>query len=83
MLQRFAEVFQYASLLNRAAQDTNPHIRLALVAAFCVAGFNNNIIFNNENFYENELELLDRGLNSPYIVNIEEIKSILRKNKIY
>jgi hypothetical protein len=48
-----------------------------------VAGFNNNIIFNNENFYENELELLDKGLNSPYIVNIEEIKSILRKNKIY
>ena len=48
-----------------------------------VAGFNNDIIFNNENFYENELELLDKGLNSPYIVNIDEIKSILRKNKIY
>ncbi len=48
-----------------------------------VAGFNNNIIFNNESFYKNELELLDKGLNSPYIVNIEEIKSILRKIKIY
>ena len=48
-----------------------------------VAGFNNNIIFNNESFYKNELELLDKGLNSPYIVNIEEIKTILRKNKIY
>ena len=48
-----------------------------------VAGFNNNIIFNNESFYKNELELLDKGLNSPYIVNIEEIKSIITKNKIY
>ena len=43
----------------------------------------NDIIFNNENFYENELEFLDKVLNSPYIINIEEIKSILRKNKIY
>ena len=48
-----------------------------------VAGFNNNIIFNNENFYKNELELLDKGLNSPYIINIELIKSIITKNKIY
>ena len=42
-----------------------------------VAGFNNNIIFNNDNFYENELELLDKGLNSPYIVNINKLKSII------
>jgi hypothetical protein len=48
-----------------------------------VAGFNNNITYNNESFYENELELLDKGLNSPYVVNIEGIKSIIRKNKIY
>ena len=48
-----------------------------------VAGFNNNIIFNNESFYKNELELLDKGLNSPYIVKIEKIKSIISKNKIY
>jgi hypothetical protein len=46
-----------------------------------VAGFNNNIVFNNENFYENELDLLDRGLNSPYIINIEEIKNIIKKLK--
>ena len=48
-----------------------------------VVGFNNDVIFNNESFFENELELLDKGLNSPYIVNIDEIKRILRKNKIY
>lgn len=43
-----------------------------------VAGFNNNIIFNNESFYENELELLDKGLNSPYLTNIENIKIIIQ-----
>jgi len=36
MLQRCCESFQYAGLLNRAANDPNPHIRLASCAAFCV-----------------------------------------------
>jgi len=45
-----------------------------------VAGFNNNIIFNIENFYKNELELLDKGLNSPYVINIQDlIMSIYKK----
>ena len=39
MLQRFCEPFQYAGLLNRAANDPNPRIRLALSAAFCICGF--------------------------------------------
>ena len=39
MLQRFCEPFQYANLLNRAAKEPNPHIRLALCSAFCVVGF--------------------------------------------
>jgi len=39
MLQRFCEPFQYAGLLNRAAFETNPHIRLGLCSAFCVVGF--------------------------------------------
>jgi len=69
MLQRFAEVFQYASLLNRAAQETNPHIRLALVAAFCVAGFNNNV-FRTTKFFNPILgetyELIDNELGFRY-----------------
>lgn len=48
-----------------------------------VAGFNNNILFNNENFYKYELELLDKGLNSPYFIDIPKIiTSIFRKKKI-
>jgi hypothetical protein len=48
-----------------------------------IVGFNNNIIYNNESFYENELELLDKGLNSPYIVNIDKLKSIIEKKIKY
>jgi hypothetical protein len=38
-----------------------------------VAGFNNLINFTNNWFEENELTLLDNGLNSPYIVNINNL----------
>ena len=38
-----------------------------------VAGFNNNIKFDNEWFLESEFILLDNGLNSPYIVDINKI----------
>jgi hypothetical protein len=38
-----------------------------------VAGFNNLILFENELFNENEFKLLDKGLNSPYIVNLESL----------
>ncbi len=43
MLQRFCECFQYAALLNRAAKDPNPYIRMALCAAFTISSFAFNI----------------------------------------
>ena len=42
-----------------------------------VAGFNNNIKFNNEWFLENAFKLLDNGLNSPYVININKILELL------
>ena len=42
-----------------------------------VAGFNNNIKFDNEWFLESEFILLDNGLNSPYIVDINKILDML------
>ena len=42
-----------------------------------VAGFNNNIKFNNEWFLDSEFKLLDYGLNSPYVININNILEIL------
>ena len=42
-----------------------------------VAGFNNLILFENELFKEDEFKLLDKGLNSPYIVNLESLFVLL------
>ena len=38
-LQKFCEPFQYAHLLNTAAKDPNPYIRLAKSATFCIGQF--------------------------------------------
>ena len=38
-LQKFCEPFQYAHLLNSAAKDPNPYIRLAKSATFCIGQF--------------------------------------------
>ncbi len=38
MLQRLAENFQYADLLNKAAKEKNSYIQLAYIAAFNIAG---------------------------------------------
>jgi hypothetical protein len=42
-----------------------------------VAGFNNLITFNNDYFNQSEFELLDNGLNSPYITNISKLLKII------
>ena len=42
-----------------------------------IAGFNNNIKFNNEWFLENDFKLLDNGLNSPYVININKILELM------
>ena len=45
-----------------------------------VAGFNNETAFENQWFFLEEFEILDKGLNSPYIVDIEKIISLIKKN---
>ena len=42
-----------------------------------VAGFNNVIKFDNEWFLEDEFKLLDSGLNSPYVININKVLELL------
>jgi hypothetical protein len=42
-----------------------------------IAGFNNVIKFDNEWFLESEFILLDNGLNSPYLVDMNKILQIL------
>lgn len=38
-----------------------------------VAGFNNNLKYKNEWFNEKDFTLIDNGLNSPYIVNVDDL----------
>lgn len=42
-----------------------------------IAGFNNEIVYKKILLDEQDFELLDKGLNSPYIINIEELLNIL------
>ena len=46
-----------------------------------IAGFNNEIKFEQEWVYPEELELLDKGLNSPYIVNVNEIINLIKSSR--
>lgn len=70
MLQRFCENFHYASLLNRAAKEPNPHIRLALTSAFCISSFAFNI-YRTLKFFNPLLtetyEYIDNDLNFRFI----------------
>jgi hypothetical protein len=38
-----------------------------------IAGFNNEFNYKNDWYFENEFELIDNGLNSPYIVNTNKL----------
>jgi len=42
-LQKLCEKFQYVDLINKAAKEPNPHLRLAYVAVFNIAGITMNI----------------------------------------
>ena len=69
-LQKFCESFQYAHLLNSAANEPNPYIRLALSATFCIGQFvmNNGRIakFFNPLLYET-YEYVDNEQNFRYM----------------
>ena len=43
ILEKLCECFQYADLLNKAAEEPSPHLRLAYVACFILGGFTMNI----------------------------------------
>ena len=66
--QKYGEISQYN-------KDNNKY--LVNISNNDVAGFNNSIQFDNDWFNENELRLLDNGLNSPYIVNINKILELI------
>ncbi len=69
MLQKLCENFQYAEVLNKAAYEDNPFIRLAYSTCFCIGGFSMNIYrakkFFNPILYET-FEYVDNDLNYRY-----------------
>ena len=69
-LQKFCEPFQYAHLLNSAAKEPNPYIRLAKSACFCIGQFviNNGrqAKFFNPLLYET-FEYVDNAQNFRYM----------------
>ena len=69
MLQKLCENFQYAEVLNKAAYEDNPFIRLAYSTCFCIGGFSMNIYrakkFFNSILYET-FEYVDNDLNYRY-----------------
>lgn len=69
MLQRLCESFQYAGVLNRAATEPDPYMRLCLVSAFCIGGYAQSIhrtlkFFNP--LLSETFELIDNELNLRY-----------------
>ena len=70
MIQRLCETFRYGDLLNKAAVETDPHLRLAYCAAFCVCGYDLNI-YRTTKFFNPVLgetyEFIDNNLNMRFI----------------
>jgi len=44
-----------------------------------IAGFNNDVLFEQDWFLSNEIELLDNGLNSPYEVDINKVINLTKE----
>jgi hypothetical protein len=66
--QKYGEISQYNKENNKY---------LVNISNNDVAGFNNSIEFDNKWFKDNEFKLLDNGLNSPYILDINKILELL------
>jgi hypothetical protein len=67
-IDKIGEIFEYNSMTNK--------YKINISNNDC-AGFNNEIEFDSNWFFNSEFELLDNGLNSPYIIDIEKLISSL------
>jgi hypothetical protein len=70
-----SEYFEKYGEISEYNKENNKY--LVNISNNDVAGFNNNIKFNNEWFLEDEFKLLDNGLNSPYLININKVLELL------
>jgi len=60
-------------IINWRLSDSNINEYLINISKNDIAGFNNTVIFENAWFTEDMFQLLDNGLNSPYVVDIDKL----------
>ena len=70
---------KYFNKIGEIVEFTNGKYKLN-ISNNDIVGFNNLIKYEEEYFDHTELELLDNGLNSPYIVSLTNILSIIKNN---
>lgn len=68
--EKHGEIVEYDNMVNKYKVNISNND---------VAGFNNEATFENQWFFIEEFEILDKGLNSPYVVDIEKIISLIKK----
>ena len=84
-LQKLCEKFQYVDLINKAAKEPNPHLRLAYVAVFNIAGITMNIhrakkLFNP--LLHETYEYVDNKLNYRFFAEItRQFQHIMPREK--
>ena len=66
--EKYGEIIEY---------DKDKDKYLVNISNNDVAGFNNNIKFDNDFFNDIEFVLLDKGLNSPYIIDINKLFELI------
>jgi hypothetical protein len=75
IIDQLSEYYEKYGEISEYNKENNKY--LVNISNNDVAGFNNSIKFNNEWFLDNAFKLIDNGLNSPYIVNINKILEFL------
>jgi hypothetical protein len=60
-------------------RDNDGELFLVNISRNDVAGFNNEVIFQQGWFNINEFEQLDEGLNSPYTIDVDKLLNMVRK----
>jgi hypothetical protein len=65
---KIGEIIEYDSILNKYKVNISNND---------IAGFNNDFIYDTEWFTPNDFILLDEGLNSPYLINIDSILGLI------
>lgn len=74
IINKYSEYYNKIGEIIEILKDSNYNVQMSNND---IAGFNNSINFDKVKFNISEIEFLDNGLNSPYIVDINSVINIL------